>query len=129
MNAQYGRHMATHDYVVRRIAVYFRKRGEEVQAGHLKGYRLPPTFHGERGGRYKPDVYLPDRDVAYEVETWPSVMNSIPQIKAFYRALTGRRTVVVLCTGTSRGAQIRKKQLAKRGMKCRVLNYADLPFW
>lgn len=121
--------MAKHDWVVRRIAKYFRDRGEAIQAGHLRGYKMPPTFIGERGGRYKPDVYLPDRDVAYEVEDYHSVMNSIPQIKAFYRALGGKRVVVVLCTGTDRGARQRKKQLAKRGVKCRVLNYAELRFW
>lgn len=120
--------MPKHDYVVRRIAVYFRNRGEKVQAD-VRGFEKPPTFKGIRGRGYKPDVYLPGRDVAYEVETWHSVMNSVPQIKAFYRALTGRRTVVVLCTGTWRGAQLRKKQLAERGVKCRVLNYADLHFW
>lgn len=123
-----GFHMATHDYVARRIACYLRDRGEDVQAD-VSGFEKPPIFEGERGGTYRPDVYVVNRDAAYEVETFSSVMNSIPQIKAFYRALGRKRLVVVLCTGTWRGAKMRKRQLLDRGIRCRVLNYRDLPFW
>lgn len=120
--------MATHDYVVRRIACHFRDRGEDVQADVL-GFRKPRVFEGERGGRYRPDVYVMSRDVAYEVEDYFSAMNSIPQIKAFYRSLGGKRLVVVLCTGKTSGAKLRKRQLERRGIRRRVVNYRDLPFW
>lgn len=119
---------ATHDYVMRRIAVHHRDRDEQVQAD-VSGFEKPPIYYGERGGRYRPDVYVPDRDVIYEVETYSSVLNSIPQIRAFYNAVGGQKLYVVLCTGTWRGARIRKRQLDELGIRCRVLNYAELRFW
>jgi hypothetical protein len=119
---------AEHDTVVRRIAVYHKKRGEKVKAD-VKGYKKPPIFKGERGGTYRPDVYVANRKVAYEVEDYSSVMHQVSQIKAFYRELGGKRTIVVLCSGTTKGAKKRKRDLEEKGIRCRVINYRDLHYW
>ena len=120
--------MATHEYVVRRIAVHHRNRGEEVQAD-VGGFEKPRIVKGVRGRNYMPDMFVSDRDVIHEVETDGSVMNPIPQIRAFYKAVGGKRLCIVVCTGTDKGARIRKRQLDKLGVRCRVLSYVDLRFW
>lgn len=120
---------AQHNTVVRSIANYYKNQGEEVQADHLKGWAKPPVFEGKRGGRYMPDVYRVKKGFAYEVEDYFTMMNEIYQIKAFYRNLGGKRIVVVLCSGTTAGAKKRKRDLEKKGIRCRVINYRDLPYW
>lgn len=59
--------MATHDWVVRKIAKYHLDRGDEVFADHYPGFRKPPTFYGPRGAGYVPDVWIKNEQHAYEM--------------------------------------------------------------
>ena len=122
--------MADHDFVVMRIALYHFRKGDEVyaDASGLRGFPKPPTYEGSRGGTYRPDVYIRNKDIIYEVEPYGTLKNQIHQIKAFFRA-NPRKLIVVLSSGTEKGVPRIRKLLEKNGIKCRVMNYRELPFW
>jgi len=122
--------MAKHDFVVKKIAKFHKDLGDIVyaHAAGLKGYPRPPTYCGARGASYIPDVYLLNKDIIYEVESYSSVRNQVSQIKAFSDSRP-RRLIVAISTGTEKGVPRIEKFLASKGIRCRVLNYKELECW
>jgi hypothetical protein len=108
--------MATHDWVVRKIARYHLAQGDDVFADHCPGFRKPPTSYGPRGAGYVPDIWVRNEGLAYEVEPYNAAKHSISQLKAFARDPEIRTFRVVLCSGSEDGTDKQAKVLTNRGL-------------
>ena len=124
--------MATHDWVVRKIAAHHLARGDDVFADHYPGFRKPPIFYGLRGAGYVPDVWVENEQHAYEVEPYDAAKHSISQLKAFARDSQIKTLTVVLCSGTQVGIERQRKILINRGLlddvdgEIRLRNWREL---
>ena len=61
--------MALHDTIVKKLKNLHEAVGDDVTA-ELRGYPKPPKFRGSRGRNYIPDVYVFNRNEAYEVKEY-----------------------------------------------------------
>ena len=118
--------MAQHNWVVHKLALHHRRHGDDVYADHCKGYRKPPIFEGPRGGRYRPDVWIPTDGLVYEVEPYLAVERALPQINAFASDERVIECVLVVCSGTDSGIQRFEKLLDRRGVSAYAINFRSL---
>jgi len=118
--------MAQHDWVVHKIAVYHRNIGDEVYADHYAGFPKPPTYEGIRGRPYRPDVWVENKGLVYEVEPYFTLKNSLSQVKAFCRDPDVKDVVVVTCSGTDRGIQRLESLLDRKNVDAFIINWRDL---
>ena len=118
--------MADHDWVVRKLALYHRKQGDEVYADHYKGFKKPPLFQGPKGANYRPDVWVPAYGFVYEVEPYFTLERSLPQVKAFVNDQRITDCVVVVSSGTDRGITHLEKMLDRKGVTADVVNWRVL---
>ena len=118
--------MAEHDWVVHKIAVYHRDIGDDVCADHCSGFAKPPIFEGSRGGTYRPDIWIENKGIVYEVEPYFTLKNSISQVKAFCLDPDVRDVIVVACSGTDRGIERLESLLERKDVDALVINWRDL---
>jgi hypothetical protein len=120
--------MALHDTVVRRIKNWHESNGDDVTA-ELKGYQRPPKFTGSRGRRYIPDVFVFNQRLAYEVKEYWAHRWAGPKLRAIGSDPRVRRLMLVLCSGTTGGAERARDFVEREGIPCEVECYRDLPCW
>jgi len=120
--------MALHDTVVRRIKTWHEQQGDDVTA-ELRGYQKPPRFIGPRGRAYIPDVFVFNKNLAYEVKEYWAYRNAGPKLNAIASDPRVRRLILVLSSGTGAGVDRVEAFLEREGVNCEVVSYRDLPFW
>lgn len=117
--------MAEHDWVVHKLALFHEGEGDDVYADY-RGFRKPPIFRGARGRPYRPDVWVENDGLLYEVEPYLALKNSLSQIKAFSISPDVRSLVVVVCSGTDRGVERLEGVVERRDIDAEVINWRDL---
>ena len=120
--------MALHDTVVKRIARHLEAQGHEVSA-ELRGYPKPPRFLGPRGRAYIPDVFDHTTGKAVEVKEYWAYRNAGPKLKAIAQGDGVNDLELVLCTGTTGGADRVQGFLDREGIPARATAYRDHPSW
>lgn len=118
--------MAEHDWVVHKIAVFHRDIGDDVSADHCRGFAKPPIFEGPRGGTYRPDVWIENKGLVYEVEPYFTLKNSLPQVKAFCLDPDVKDVIVVACSGSDKGIKRLEGLLERKDVDAFVINWRDL---
>jgi hypothetical protein len=122
--------MATHDVIVERIAVHHRGLGDTVyaKACGLKHFPEPPTYYGPNGGEYRPDVYVENKDIIYDVQPHYRVKQETSRIRALSKA-GPNECIIVLFAGSENEITQIGESLRSKGVDCTVIHYKDLSFW
>jgi hypothetical protein len=116
----------THDWVVKKIALFHHRIGDDVCADHYPGFRKPPISIGSRGAKYIPDIWVGNKGILYEVEPYSALKNSLSQVKAFAKDTRVKDIWVVISSGTFKGIERLEGLLQRKDVDALVINWRDL---